>query len=163
MSNSRRILGIHCMFHIGTSEYLALSACTEDCFNLKALISAELGTACPEDINSLFNNSWRTAILKIPSTYLNGDAQLGVFLEGFAFGGTNVLFDNIKLYSICSTSVEDCIIIPYNFGFDILTIEDNVKSDYDIDTNKDVLNTKEITCTNGSGYTSITRSRYCII
>lgn len=126
-------------------EYLALSACTEDCFNLKALISAELGTACPEDINSLFNNSWRTAILKIPSTYLNGDAQLGVFLEGFAFGGTNVLFDNIKLYSICSTSVEDCIIIPYNFGFDILTIEDNVKSDYDIDTNKDVLNTKEIT------------------
>jgi hypothetical protein len=126
-------------------EYLVLSSCTEDCFNLKALISAELGTTCPEDVDSLFNNSWRTAILKIPSTYLNGDAQLGVFLEGFAFGGTNVLFDNIKLYSICSTSVEDCIIIPYNFGFDILTVEDNIKSNYDVDTNKDVLNTKEIT------------------
>jgi hypothetical protein len=125
--------------------YLELSGDTDDCYDLQALIAAELGEDCPKDINDKFSNIWRTARLKVPSTFLNKVVQIGMFLEGFTFGGNNVLLDDIKLYSLCFSETQECIIIPYNFGFQFEQIEDNVKSVYDLDTNKDIWNTKELT------------------
>ena len=126
-------------------EYQIYSSCTEDCLTFKTLLAAELGEKCPQGVDVLFDNSWRTARLKIPTNYLNKDVQVGMFLENLSFKGTKVLLDNVKLYKICSTENTDCVVIPYNFGFDLSLIEDNVKSTYDLDTNKDIMNTKEIT------------------
>lgn len=125
--------------------YFELSGDTGDCYNLKELIATELGEDCAKDIDGKFDNSWRTARLKVPPTFLNKTVQVGMFLEGFVFGGNNVLLDDIKLYKLCFSETTDCIIIPYNFGFQFEHVEDNVKSIYDLDTNKDILNTKEIT------------------
>lgn len=125
--------------------YFELSGDTDDCYNLQALIAEELGEDCPKDITDKFDNSWRTARLKVTPTFLNKNVQIGMFLEGFVFGGNNVLLDDIKLYSLCYSETTECIIIPYNFGFEFEQIEDNVKAIYDLDTNKDVWNTKELT------------------
>lgn len=127
------------------SDLLIYSGCTEDCLTFKALLAAELGEKCPQDVNDFFDNSWRTARLRIPNEYLNKDVQVGMYLENFSFKGTKLLMDNVKLYKICSQDNTDCIVIPYNFGFDLSLEEDNVKATYDLDTNKDILNTKEIT------------------
>jgi len=125
--------------------YFELSGTTEDCYNLKELIRVELGEACPDDIDDNFDISWRTANIKVPANLLNTEVKLGMFLAGFGFGGTKVLLDDIKLFKVCFTDKSECVIIPYNFGFDLELLEDNVKATYDLDTNKDILNTKELT------------------
>jgi len=123
--------------------YFELSGESDDCFTLKSLISTELGNTCPTDIDSLFNNKWLTGRLKIPPSFLNKTVKLGVYLEGFAFG-VNILLDNVKLFSLCHTEQDQCIIIPYNFGFDLSIIEDNKKSYYEGTDKHTMLNTKEL-------------------
>jgi len=125
--------------------YFELSGSTEDCFTLKELIRLELGEQCPDDINDNFDINWRTANIKVPANLLNTEVKLGMFMSGFGFGGTKILLDDVKLYKVCYTDVTECVIIPYNFGFDLELIEDNIKATYDLDTNKDILNTKELT------------------
>lgn len=125
--------------------YFELSGNTEDCYTLKSLIAEELGEKCPDDINDKFKVEWRRARLKIPFAFLNKNVKIGLFLENFVFGGSNVLLDNIKLYNICFNELSECIIVPYNFGFDLHHIEDNKKSKYNIDIDKSILNTKELT------------------
>lgn len=127
----------------GEQLYFELSGDTEDCFTVKSLISTELGNTCPTDIDTLFDNKWLTGRLKIPATYLNKFVKLGIYLEGFAFG-VNILLDNVKLFSLCYTEQDQCIIIPYNFGFDFNLIEDNKKAIYDTSDKTTTLNTKEV-------------------
>lgn len=124
--------------------YFELSGDTSDCFTLKSLISFELGNDCPQDINDKFNNKWLSARLKIPNSFLNKNVNLGLYLEGFTFSGGNILLDNIKVFSLCYSEQNECIIVPYNFGFELDLIPDNKKSHVSLNGDLEILNTKEI-------------------
>lgn len=114
-----------------------------DCETLLALIAEELGENCPKDITNLFNNQWFSARLKIPESFLNQNVNVGTFLEGISFG-SKLLIDNVKLFSVCYLQNEECIIVPYTFGFNFELLEDNKKSYYK-NFDSDLLNTKEVT------------------
>lgn len=114
-----------------------------DCSTFKILLAEELGEKCPSDVNSLFAARWKTARLKIPASFLNKDIQLGFYLEGFAFGAS-ILLDDIRVFSLCFQQNEECIILPYNFGFNLNQEKNNKKVSANQNEQASILNTKEL-------------------
>lgn len=131
-------------YNLSTGDTLyniELDGNSDSCITLKTLLAEELGENCPNDVSDKFNSIWQTARLKIPADFLNKFVKVGFYLEGFGFGAT-VLLDDIKLYKLCFSETQECVIVPYNFGFSLDTVIDNKKTS--LDNNELILNTKEI-------------------
>lgn len=105
------------------------------------ILRAENGIECNENIEQNFNlirNNIELVLTDIENKPLLYTLQFKNFKTPHC-----IIIDNVKLTRYCSTEVQECVLIPKQFGFELEETVDNVKTS--IDPNAFILNNKNIT------------------
>ena len=97
-----------------------------DCKTLYDLLALEYEQLCTFDA-SIFTEKWMEHKISINRTLQNKILKTVLKFNGFRFKSC-FLLDNIKVEKICQNIVEDCILIPKRFGFDLSRVVDDKKS-----------------------------------
>jgi len=105
------------------------------------ILRAENNISCNEEIEQHFNLSRKKAeivLVGIENKHLLYTLQFKNFKMPHC-----IVIDNVKLTKFCTSQVEECVLIPKEFGFDLEEETDNKKAS--CESNELLLNSKNIT------------------